>query len=98
MALTEPQVEEGAEEAPRSKPAETLTFPAQGGRIEIAIWENTQKTDNGDRTVYSVTIQRTYRDGEEWKRSKTLFPGDLLPCAEGLRQAFALIANSQTKK
>ena len=34
------------------------------GRIEIAVWDKTVSTDNGDRVVYSVTCQRSYRKQE----------------------------------
>jgi len=88
-----------SEEAPKAKPVETITLPTQWGRVDISIWEN-HGGKNGENLSYSVTIQRSYFDSQEkkWKRAKSLFPADLLPAAEGLRQAFVLIANAQTKK
>jgi len=79
-------------------PAETLRYPTRGGVVEISIWENVQNGDQGERVTYAVTVQRSYKDGENWKKSKSLFPGDLLAAAVGLQQAYIAICNQQAKK
>lgn len=43
------------------------------GRIKAAIWEN--NTSNGVR--HNVTIQRIYRDGDQWKTSDSFGRDDL---------------------
>ncbi len=43
------------------------------GRIKAAIWEN--ETTNGVR--HNVTLQRIYRDGEQWKTSDSFGRDDL---------------------
>ena len=43
------------------------------GRIKAAIWEN--ETPNGPR--HNVTLQRIYKDGEEWKTSDSFGRDDL---------------------
>lgn len=97
--MTASNMQQQAEETPKAKPVETITLPTQWGRIDVSIWEN-QGGKDGQNLSYSVTIQRSWFDGEEkkWKRGKSLFPADLLIAAEGLRQAFVLIANQQSKK
>lgn len=43
------------------------------GRIKAAVWEN--ETSSGVR--HNVTIQRIYRDGEQWKTSDSFGRDDL---------------------
>ena len=43
------------------------------GRVKAAIWEN--DTSTGVR--HNVTIQRIYRDGEQWKTSDSFGRDDL---------------------
>lgn len=43
------------------------------GRIKAAIWEN--ETQTGVR--HNVTLQRIYRDGEQWKTSDSFGRDDL---------------------
>jgi hypothetical protein len=43
------------------------------GRVKAAIWEN--DTSTGIR--HNVTIQRIYRDGEQWKTSDSFGRDDL---------------------
>ena len=44
------------------------------GGIQIAIWVN--ETSKG--TFQSVTIDKTYKEGDEWKRTKSFKPNDLV--------------------
>ncbi len=54
------------------------------GFVEAAVWDN----DN----FYSVTLSRTYKDGEEYKNTDSLGAGDLLNAAKVLTRAEAWIA------
>lgn len=42
---------------------------ARLGTVKAAVWAN--PTDGG-RARYSVTVQRSYRDGDEWKHSTSI--------------------------
>lgn len=45
------------------------------GTVKAAVWAN--PTDDG-RVRYSVTVQRIYRDNEEWKHTMSFRRNDLL--------------------
>jgi hypothetical protein len=53
------------------------------GRVKAAVWEN--ETRNGTR--FSVTVQRIYKDGEEWKTSDSFGRDDLPLLAKVLDRA-----------
>ena len=57
-----------------NKPAATV----QLGVIRAAAWRN--ESDNGP--WYSVTIERRYKDGEDWKSSDSFGRDDLLTVAK----------------
>ena len=66
------------------------------GRIEIAVWDKTVSTDNGDRVVYSVTCQRSYRKQEGGYENTGIFwPTDLLVLAHGMQVVFDRIKEMQ---
>ena len=71
------------------KPAETLSFPSGGGKVEVSIWEN----QNGDRVSYAVTVQRVFFDKgkKEWRRTGSLFAADIPVVVYALQQAYGLI-------
>ena len=51
----------------------------QSGAINLAIWENKAQTANGERTFYSVTFDRRYKDNktDEWKSTNSLRENDI---------------------
>ena len=55
------------------KPVKTFKV----GGIRAAIWENTVKRDGEDVVVQSVQIDRTYKDGDDWKRTSKFGVRDL---------------------
>jgi hypothetical protein len=57
------------------------------GRIKAAIWEN--ETQTGVR--HNVTLQRIYRDGEQWKTSDSFGREDLPLVAKVCDQAHTWI-------
>ena len=59
-----------------SKPEHTIRV----GGIQFSIWSN--KTSKG--TFQSVTIDKSYKDGEVWKRTKSFKPADLVKVQLGL--------------
>ena len=74
----------------------TGRIPQGRGRIEIAVWDKTVSTDNGDRVVYSVTCQRSYRKQEGgFENTGVFWPTDLLVLAHGLAVVFDRIKEMQ---
>ena len=60
------------------------------GRLEVAIWR-------GDDRRVSLSFSRSYKAGDEWKRTRTLFPQDLLPLSRLLAQAWDWIQEQEKK-
>ena len=59
------------------------------GNVTAAVWKN--EGQNG--SVMSVTLQKSYKDGnEEWQNTDTLFHGDILNAIKALERAEAYIA------
>jgi hypothetical protein len=58
------------------------------GNVEIAVWRN--KGAAGEFYTASAPVIR-YKDGEEWKDSKSYGPIDLLALSEAAREASAKI-------
>ena len=85
-------------DAPSDKRAPVFhwTHATGSGRIEIAVWDKTVSTDNGERVVYSVTCQRSYRKQEGGYENTGIFwPTDLLVLAHGMQVVFDRIKEMQ---
>jgi len=52
------------------------------GGIQLAIWSN--ETTKG--TFQSITIDKSYKDGETWKKTKSLKPTDLIKVQIGINK------------
>ena len=52
------------------------------GGIQLAIWAN--ETTKG--TFQSITIDKSYKDGETWKRTKSFKPYDLIKIQLGINK------------
>ena len=59
---------------PKQRPVQEV----KAGMAKAAIWRN--ETDKGPR--YSVTFQRLYKDGDNWKTTASFNPRDLLDLVE----------------
>jgi hypothetical protein len=70
-----------------SKPVAKLRL----GRISAAIWKN--DTDKG--SLFNVSFQRTYKEGEEFKNSQSFGRDDLLVLAKLADQAHTKIHELQ---
>jgi len=82
-----------------SQPIETLSYPAgNGSQIQLSVWENEVKKENQTFVTHAVTIQRRYKDGDEWKSSSSFRPSDLLTIAHAMHEAYRLITNERNKK
>lgn len=62
--------------ASSSKPEKTIRV----GGIQIAVWSN--ETTKG--TFQSITIDKSYKDGDTWKRTKSFKPADLVKLQLGI--------------
>jgi hypothetical protein len=54
------------------------------GNVTVAVWKNDD--------FHSVTLQKSYKDGEEWKNTDSLSSGDILNAMKALERAEAFIA------
>jgi hypothetical protein len=67
---------------------EPPAYVCRVGRIKAACWRNHHEQG----AWYSVTVTRTYKQGDEWKSAANFGKDDLLVVAEVCRQAFLWIA------
>ena len=72
------------------KPAHKI----RSGAIEIAIWRN--ESEKGP--WYSVTMSRSYKQGEDWKQADSYGTDDLLLLAKLLDQAHSWIISQPVKQ
>jgi len=80
----------------KKQPVFTWSHLTGSGRIEIAVWDKVVQGENGDRVVYSVTCQRSYRKQEGgYENTGTFWHTDLLVLAHGLQVAFDRIKDLQ---
>ena len=61
----------------------------QIGNIQVAIWEN--EAGNGKKFP-TVSLSRSYKQGDEWKNSSSLRTSDLLKASLALQKAYELLA------
>ena len=69
-----------------NKPAHKI----RDGLLAVTIWEN----EHDGKSYYSVDLTRSYKDGDDWKESKSLSAHDLLKAANLINQAYNWILHS----
>jgi len=69
------------------QPLKSFRARTSSGRIEVAVWKN----ENDGNTNYSVTLRKTYKDGDDYKESKSLLENDLLIVARTVGHAWDFI-------
>ena len=80
----------------KKQPVFTWSHATGSGRIEIAVWDKVVQGENGERVLYSVTCQRSYRKQEGgYENTGTFWHTDLLVLAHGLQVAFDRIKDLQ---
>ena len=80
----------------KKQPVFTWSQLTGSGRVEIAVWDKVVSGDNGDRVLYSVTCQRSYRKQEGgFENTGTFWHTDLLVLAHGLEVVFDRIKQLQ---
>ncbi len=93
-----PETTEG--HRPRQKPVVTFGPYATGsGFVEVSVWQNVHPGQNGDRTVYSVSFHRSYKDeANEWQKSQSLFTSDIPPLILGLNKAYEFVLSRKQRE
>ncbi|QDT46151.1 hypothetical protein Pan258_01680 [Symmachiella dynata] len=81
----------------QKQPVHSIELPVQGGRIDLGIWENTVGEDKDERTVYAVSISRSYHDGKEWQSTKSMRTQDLPALQHGLGKAYDWILEESSQ-
>ena len=69
----------------KNKPIHKITY----GRISVAIWEN--RSQKSGEAFYSVTVERTYFEGDEPKSSSSFGREDLLNVSKAFDKAHTWI-------
>ncbi|MEM7516027.1 MAG: hypothetical protein AAF368_03765 [Planctomycetota bacterium] len=59
-----------------------------GSYVETAIWENESAGEAQAGPSYAVSFSRSYKDGEEWKRSKSLRAQDIPVLKHALQECY----------
>ena len=79
---------------PSTKPVKV--FRLRG--ISASIFENHAKSDDRDVTFHKVALQRSYKDGDEWKTT-TSFGRDDLPTVQlVLQRAWEYILDAESSR
>jgi hypothetical protein len=96
-APTEPA--NGSPQGSENTPVASWSSYSQGGQIEVAVWENVGQDRSGkERATYSVTMTRSYKqDDGEYRRTKSLFSGDVPIAIVLLQVAMAWIIQNQAR-
>ena len=66
------------------RPAESF----RAGGVKATIWENSTKDGN---SYYSVTLTRSYKDGDDWKETNSYYRDDLPKVELVMRKAFEFV-------
>lgn len=91
MATTKKQSETKPEKKAGSAPV--MTWRRRG--VKVAVFEN--ETENSERKTkfFKVSLQRIYREGEEWKTTTSLSRDDIPVARHLLQQAWAWIMEQE---
>ena len=65
------------------------------GSVSASIFKNDVETASGKRSVRNVSLQRRYRDGDEWKSSSSFGLGDLPQARSVLDLAVKFVADQE---
>ena len=65
--------------------------------ISASVFANQAKTDSGVRTFHKVSIQRTYKDGDEFKTTTSFGRDDLPVVCLLMQQAWEYILETEAK-
>ena len=63
----------------------------RAGQIVLSVWANEKKIDNQLKTWNSISLEKCYKDGEEWKTTQTFNASDMGNMELLIRKASELI-------
>jgi len=66
--------------------------------ISASVFENHTKTDGRDVTFHKVSLQRTYKDGDEFKTTTSFGRNDLPVAVLLLHQAWEFILDAEASR
>ena len=58
------------------------------GLTSATIWENTVQTEDGEKTRLSISLLRSYKEGEDWKETSSFSPTELLKVSRLAERAY----------
>lgn len=68
------------------------------GHLEVAVWSRMIGEGDAEREVMNTTIRKTYKEGEEYKESKSLRQEELTIAAALLNEAFTWITDQDQRE
>lgn len=75
------------------KPEKLFRF----GNVSAGVFVKDIQTEGGQRQLRSVSLQRRYRDGEEWKTSSSFGLAELPQAIAALRLAMDFVVNQEAE-
>ena len=81
----------------KAKPTSIFRFVKRIGAdelfIEVSVWANEVQLQNKDKVeLYAVSLQRSFKQGDNWEHTTTMRPQDLLPLSHLLTKAYDFIS------
>lgn len=58
----------------------------RAGQMTVTVWKQKTEKNNEEKEFLTYTFTKQYKDGEEWKESKSLTQQDLLKAATLLQK------------
>lgn len=91
-AETEQAENGGAKHAP---PIWKKRVFSSGSYVECAVFRHEVEQGESSFTSHSVSLRRSYRDGDAWKDTRSLRSDDLLVASHLLQRAYAWISDQE---
>ena len=82
------------ETASAQKPIKTIRLRG----VSASIFANKVKVKGRDRTFHKVAVQRSYKDGDEWKRTTSFGRDDLPVVNTVLQRAWDFILDTEATR
>lgn len=79
-------------------PLHRFHYPVYNGTLSVSIFDKEINTDNGSKTVYSVSVQRSYTKDKVKEWTYYLRDSDLPVAAIGLHEAFRWIGITRQRQ
>jgi len=92
----------GTQEAPAKekgeKPIWSRRYWTGSGHLEVAVWSRMIGEGKEEREVLNTTLKKSYKDGDDYKESKSYRPEELGLVAFAMQEAFAFISSEMERK